>query len=203
MKRGDPPASPPRGGKREKAMATSTVVPALTHPIVTEEEFLSLPETMQKMELVDGEVRMPPSPTFWHQDVAKELTIELSVWARAQSNPVTVCSSPLDVRFAPGRILQPDVFVVFGKIPRDHKGPIDRIPDLCIEVLSSDRVYDRVTKRLLYAEAGVKEFWVVDPARYVERFSGERLKSSEILQQVLTSALLPGFELDLSKLFAG
>jgi hypothetical protein len=37
----------------------------------------------------------------------------------------------------------------------------------------------------------------------MERFSGERLKSSEILQQVLTSTLLPGFELDLSKLFAG
>jgi hypothetical protein len=37
-------------------MTTSTAVPALTHPIVTEEEFLALPETMQKMELVDGEV---------------------------------------------------------------------------------------------------------------------------------------------------
>ncbi len=122
--------------------------------------------------------------------------------ARSQSDPVTVCAGPLDVRFGPGRILQPDIFVVFEKISRKHKGPIDRVPEICIEVLSSDRVYDRVTKRLLYADAGVKESWVVDPARYVERFSGEQLRTSEILQEKLSSTLLPGFELDLVKLFA-
>lgn len=184
-------------------MSTALEVVPVTNPVVTEGDFLALPVSKQKTELVDGEVRMAPSPTFWHQDVTRSLVVRLSTWADAHSDPVTVCSSPLDVRFGPGRILQPDVFVILARIPRDHQGPIDRIPEICVEVLSSDRMYDRVTKRLLYAEAGVKEFWVVDPARYVEQFSGEGLKRSEIREKTLTSPLLPGFELDLLKLFAG
>lgn len=182
-------------------MTTAVAIAPVTHPSVTEGEFLSLPVSGQQVELVDGEVRMAPSPTFWHQEISGEIFALLRVWASTQSEPVTVCVSPLDVHFGPGRILQPDVFVILAKIPRDHQGPIERIPELCVEVLTSDRVYDRVTKRLLYADAGVKEFWVVDPARYIERFTGEGLKCAEILQQTLTSPLLPGFQLDLVKLF--
>jgi Uma2 family endonuclease len=51
--------------------------------------------------------------------------------------------------------VQPDAFVLLDQVvARGHKGPIDHTPQLCIEVLSTERAYDRVTKRFLYAEAG-------------------------------------------------
>jgi Uma2 family endonuclease len=74
-----------------------------------------------------------------------------------------VGQAPLDVRFGHGRILQPDVFVLFDRIPFDHEGPLDRVPELCIEVRSSRPSYDRLTKRTIYADAGVRELWTVEP----------------------------------------
>ena len=170
---------------------------------MSEEEFLRLPESMDRIELLDGEVVVQRPATFWHQEIVGRVVVALSAWAQRQKHAVTVGLSPLDVRFGPARILQPDVFVLFSGLPRTQKVPIDRVPELCIEVLSCDRVYDRVTKRLVYATAGVSEYWVVDLDRtLVERWSGPELAEAEELRARLKSPLLPGFRLDLARLFA-
>jgi Uma2 family endonuclease len=70
----------------------------------------------------------------------------------------------MEIRFGPSRILPPDAAVALERIPRDQRVPLDHVPDLCIEVVSADCVYDRVTKRLIDAEAGVREHWVAEPA---------------------------------------
>ncbi|MCC6765614.1 MAG: Uma2 family endonuclease [Deltaproteobacteria bacterium] len=175
---------------------------AAQRPLITEEEFLRLPESTSKIELVDGEVVVSSSPGYWHQEVLARIVVALRSWASKRKSPVTVGQAPLDMHFAPGRILQPDAFVLFGRIPRAHQGPIDRVPELCIEVLSSDRLYDRVTKRLLYAAAGVQEYWVVEPAGAVERWSGRGLARAAALRQRLATPLLPGFDLNLPRVFA-
>ena len=126
----------------------------------------------------------------------------LRAWASKQKRPVTVGQVPLDVRFAPGRILQPNAFVLFERVQRGHTGPIDTVPALCVEVLSEDRVHDRVTKRLLYAAAGVTEYWVVEPAGLIERWSGAGLARADAVRDRLTSPCLPGFSLDLRRLFS-
>ncbi len=174
---------------------------SVARALVTEAEFLSLPESMQRMELIDGEVYVPPSPTFWHQETLSRMMTALRSWAAVQTGPVTACQAPLDVRFAPGRILQPDGFVLFAHVPASHEGPIDQVPALCIEVLSTNRAHDRVTKRYIYAEAGVRELWTVEPAGFVERWSGDGLSRCEVVRDVLRSPLLPGFGLDLSSLW--
>lgn len=171
-------------------------------PFVSEEDFLRLPESTQKVELIDGEVIVSPSPQFWHQEILSRLFVALRAWAGTQSTPLTVALAPLDVRFAPDRILQPDAMVFLARIGKDQRGPIDRVPELCIEVVSADRAYDRVTKRFVYAAAGVAEYWVVDPNEFVERWSGPGIGREEILRESLTSPLLPGFALDLRRLFA-
>ena len=43
--------------------------------------------------------------------------------------------------------------------------PITAVPELIIEVLSSNRSYDRLAKRFVYEEAGVHEYWMVDADR--------------------------------------
>jgi len=175
---------------------------AVPRPVVSEAEFLRIPESTAKIELLDGEVVVSPSPTYWHQEIVGRLVVALRTWAADQSRTVTIGHAPFDVRFAPGRILQPDVFLLFGRVPRQLRGPLERIPDLCIEVLSEDRVHDRVTKRLIYAAAGVKEYWVVEPTGLVERWSGRGFERAERLRAKLSTPLLPGFDLDLRKLFA-
>jgi Uma2 family endonuclease len=175
---------------------------AALRPLVSEKEFLRLPESTAKIELVDGEVVVSPSPTYWHQEILARIVVALRAWAARQKRPVTVGQAPLDVRFAPGRILQPDAFVLFGRVARRHEGPIDRVPELCVEVLSSERLHDRVTKRLLYAAAGVEEYWVVEPAGVIERWSGPGLARAQELRHRLSTPLLPGFVLDLRRLFA-
>lgn len=168
--------------------------------LVSEQEFLSMPESVRPVELVDGEVILAPSPSVWHQEVLMRLLFALQSWAAARSTSVTIMPAPLDVRFGPGRILQPDAMVFLAELPLDAAMPLDRIPELCIEVMSSNRVYDRVTKRLIYAEAGVAEYWLVDPAGVVEKRTGPGLAHSQEYDARLTSELLPGFELDVTEL---
>lgn len=173
------------------------------HPVtVSEEEFLALPETMLKVELLDGEVIMAPAPSVLHQEILRRLVLELGLWARQQRDPVFVGQNPVDIRFGPDRILQPDAFVILGAVNLRHKGPLTRIPDLCIEVRSpNDRGYDRVTKRLLYAEAGVREYWVLHLDGAMERWWGAGLSDGEQVGDSLTTAVLPGFALDVRALF--
>lgn len=169
---------------------------------VTEDEFLALPVTMDKVELLDGEVIMAPAPSGLHQEVLLAIAAGLRAWARSQASPVHVGIAPRDIRFAPNRILQPDAFVVLDRVDLRAKGPLDRVPEVVIEVHSpSDRVYDRVTKRMVYADAGVSEYWLVHLAGFAERWSGPRLERHEPVLTEVTSPLLPGFSLDLRAIF--
>jgi Uma2 family endonuclease len=170
----------------------------LARQLVSEAEFRSIPETTQRLELFDGELIVSPSPSYQHQEVLSRIVVALRQWAQAQQRPVTVGLAPLDVRFGADRILQPDAFVLFELVSAAHEGPIQSIPSLCVEVLSSNRAYDRLTKRFAYAAAGVSELWTVEPVGHVERWTGAGLSQSELLTERLHSPLLPGFELDLA-----
>lgn len=59
-----------------------------------------------------------------------------------------------------------------------------------------------MTKRFLSAATGVSEYWVVEPAGLIERFTGPGLSVSEELRGTISSPLLPGLELDLDAVFA-
>ncbi len=133
-----------------------------TPPWVSEESFLAGPETTQQVELLDGEVIVSPSPNLAHQHIVGGLFLALKTWQKA--NPkATIGLSPLDLRIAPNRILQPDLFVICDAIAETM--PITAVPELIIEVLSSNRSYDRLAKRFVYEEAGVHEYWMVDADR--------------------------------------
>jgi len=81
-------------------------------------------------------------------------------------------------------------------------------PDLVVEILSPSRpAYDRVTKLEQYALYGVAEYWIVDPmAESVEIYvlAGRKyeLKGLFTGSQVLSTALLPSWELAVSSLFS-
>ncbi|MCB9663671.1 MAG: Uma2 family endonuclease [Alphaproteobacteria bacterium] len=162
---------------------------------VTEEVFLRRPDALQRSELLDGQVLVSPSSTFLHQTVSWRLAGVLRDWCETHP-PHVARYAPLDVRFAPGRILQPDL-VVFGQpLPLDQPLPIDVVPALCVEILSEDARYDRHTKRLVYGAAGVPEYWVIDPHGAVEVFSGAGLTTRTVAPAELVSVTLPDLVVD-------
>jgi Uma2 family endonuclease len=167
---------------------------------VTEAEFLSWPESTERIELIDGFVVRQPAATFGHQEVLRRILFALGAWAEGRD--VTIGQSACDIRFGASRILQPDAFVILERLPMDTPPPITRIPELCIEVMSRRASYDRMTKRLLYAAAGVREFWGVDRRGRIERWTGKDLAEVQIVGDVLRTPLLPDFELDVRRLLA-
>ena len=82
-------------------------------------------------------------------------------------------------------------------------------PDLVIEIASpGTRNRDETIKRRLYERSSVTEYWVVDPDIDVIRIyrrSGERFERpvelSREADDVLTTALLPGLEMPLARVF--
>jgi len=82
------------------------------------------------------------------------------------------------------------------------------VPDLAIEIISpGTETIDRETKRDEYAQAGIPEYWIIDPeAKAVEllRLKGESYETVARLTEdgMLASPTFPGFELSLKELFA-
>lgn len=166
--------------------------------LVSEREFLALPESTQRLEFLDGEVYVPPSPSPQHQSIVGRLYRHLATWADANP-PAYVGLAPLDVRLAPARIVQPDLFIALTGLRSDDL-PVDQVPELVVEVLSSNRSHDRITKRLIYANAGVDEYWIVDPVkRSMAVCVG--LDSMEVARGMFRSQIVPGLEFDPSGLF--
>lgn len=124
----------------------------------------NLPEKFPA-EIIDNKLYVSPFPTFYHADVNQRIYDELSVHVRAQKLGEIWCV-PLGVfPEDPNRtVVGPDIVFVSRHNPatKELRG-IFGIPDLLIEVLSSNRKYDLTTKKSLYERTGVKEVWYVDP----------------------------------------
>ena len=113
----------------------------------------------------------------------------------------------MDVILEPQTIVQPDLlFIRHANI--DIIGEvIEGAPDLCIEVLSpSTGLHDRHTKKSVYARCGVREYWIVDPAREsvaVYDLDGDTyvLRAEVNGDAILSSTVLTGFQIAARAIF--
>lgn len=123
-----------------------------------------------RYELIDGVAYlMAPAPTFAHQTVAFQIGHQAAT--ALEGKPCRVLVAPLDVRLPkPGQgdddtdtVVQPDVMVVCDPAKIEPRG-IRGAPDWVVEVLSpATASHDQIVKRRIYAEAGVREYWLVHP----------------------------------------
>ena len=167
-----------------------------------------LPETNQPCELWDGELIMPPAPSFDHQEIVFRIARLLYNWV-SKRKLGKVITAPIDMVLSPHRVTQPDV----AFIAQDRLSIIGRVingaVDLAVEVISlGNRNRDRIEKRDLYEQYGVKEYWIIDPeAQTVEVLFLEggryRLLMRCTADQVASSRLLPGFETTANAVFFG
>ena len=131
----------------------------------TEEDYYALPEG-ERVELIDGFFYdMKAAPSLSHQMIVGELYLLFRRCTDVHSPECEVYLSPCDVRLDRDKytIVQPDILIICGKYDYAAHG-IEGAPDLVVEVLSpSTRSKDMLLKSFKYQNAGVREYWIVDP----------------------------------------
>ena len=130
----------------------------------SEEEYLGL-ETNRLVEFSDGHLEVLPMPTQSHQAIVFLLSRLLHAFAAGKALGY-VLPAALRVRLWEGKYREPDVvFMLSQHAQRRHESHWEGA-DLVMEVVSNapeDRRRDLVTKRREYAQAGIPEYWIVDP----------------------------------------
>lgn len=172
-------------------------------------DFMALGEGPPFPELINGEIVMAPSPFRNHQQVALRLAVLIQNHLEA-SPTGELYIAPFDIHFGEHDILCPDLSYFAQESlhllsDRGAEGP----PDLAIEVLSpSTARRDRKVKREIYARHGVKELWLVHPdAETIEVFHLAEHPDEPVsvlengTHPTIATALLPGLELPLEKVF--
>jgi Uma2 family endonuclease len=144
----------------------------VTRTRMTLTEFRDLPESLERHELIDGELIVSPTPRYPHQNA----TFNAAKLVERLAPDGTTVIAPMDVYLIGEEVVQPDVFWVSAGSTRCKLGEDGYwygAPDLVVEVLSpSTAGRDRGVKFELYERAGVREYWLLDPeAEFLEAYT--------------------------------
>lgn len=129
----------------------------------TEEQYLKLTnQTNHLIEFSDGEIEVLPMPTSGHQ-VILLLLYELfrAVVQRAGGK---VLVAPLRLQVRPGKFREPDILMLRDATDPRYQDAFWLGADIVVEIVSPDRPErDTEEKPRDYAEAGIPEYWIVNP----------------------------------------
>jgi Uma2 family endonuclease len=122
----------------------------------------------ERVELIKGFIiKMSPAPNRFHQRVSSN--INAIFYNKFHKKPCNFYAAPFDVRLPiPTKkkdttVVQPDFCVICDASKLDDAG-CNGAPDLVIEILSpNNSKHDLDTKFKLYEEAGILEYWIVEP----------------------------------------
>lgn len=170
-----------------------------------EQYLLMTDQTNRLLEYTDGYIEVLPMPTQEHQDISQFLFLALLAFLQRIGGKVYY--APLRVRVRARKFREPDLLLV-----RDANDPRRQNrywlgADLVVEVVSVDNLErDTKVKRKDYAQAGIPEYWIVNPltatitvlvlagATYVEHGVFRRGEQA-------VSKLLDGFSVSVDEVF--
>ena len=163
-----------------------------------------------KCELIGGVVyMMAPGATQTHQETSGELYRQIANYLL--DKPCKVFHPPFDVCLhADGdedkTVVQPDLFVVCDRSKLDGKR-CNGAPDMVIEILSpSSANRDTLLKFNKYMQAGVREYWIVDPDDKIVRvciLKNGKLEITDFLSpDTIPISVLDGCKIDMARVFA-
>jgi len=167
----------------------------------------------ERLELIRGKIFKMNAPNRLHQKLSGEIFWRMYSYLKGSTCEVYI--APFDVRLPReskrnkkiDTVVQPDLVVVCDPAKLDHRGCIGA-PDIAVEILSPGNTEMELNRKFdLYAEAGVKDYWVVLPderviLQHTQNYSGEFCTSRDwLVGDRLRTVVLPKFELDLGEVF--
>jgi Uma2 family endonuclease len=172
----------------------------------TEAQYLALTNhTKSLIEFTDGRIEGLPMPTKSHQLILI-LLFDLFRAAVGRSGG-QVLLAPFRLRTRPGKFREPDILMLLdAKDPRNQEAYWPGA-DLVVEIVSPDGLErDTEEKPLDYAEAGIPEYWIVNPLDatitvLVLDGSAYRLHGRFGRGERATSRLLPSFGVGVDEVF--
>jgi len=130
--------------------------------LYTVEYIHSLPED-KRVELIDGVIYDMTAPLRVHQKIAYELGRQIGNAIEKNHGDCEVYPAPFAVQLDDYNYLEPDISLICDKSKLDDKG-CNGAPELVMEVVSPSSIRrDYITKLNKYIDAGVFEYWIVDP----------------------------------------
>lgn len=176
----------------------------------TYDDYLRLPDDGNRYEVIRGHLYVTAAPAYAHQFAVLKVGRFFDEFVSPAELGV-VLTAPFDILLPKGigTPVEPDViFFRAGNEPRWGDQNFEGVPDLVVEVLSpSTRRRDLTVKLRAYRDAGVPEYWLVDPdvrAVVVYVLSPEK-RYTELCRggegDRVHSSVLPGFDLAVADLF--
>jgi len=164
----------------------------------------------ERFELINGIAYAMAAPNVSHQRLQMRLSGEFYTFLKGKKCEVFAAS--FDVRLfyeeddSDDTVVQPDVVVVCDPKKLGEEG-CRGAPDLVVEILSpSNTAIEMERKLLLYREAGVMEYWIVDPMdKHISVYTlkdGDYTLQIYNIQDTAKPAVVPGLEIPLSTVFA-
>lgn len=174
----------------------------------TYEAYLALPDDGNRYEIIEGELYVTPAPSVGHQEVSGELFFAMRSFVRVHRLGA-LYYPPFEVHLSEEtRPVQPDLtFIRTENKPTFSMNYFEGVPDLVVEIFSpSTHRNDQTVKYDAYQNAGVAEYWMVDPlARTVWVYTLQEGKYALHRQFVgndtITFKLLAGLEIVNNTLF--
>jgi Uma2 family endonuclease len=168
----------------------------------------------ERLELFRGKIFKLSAPNTRHQDVSGNLFVPISLFLKKKS--CKVFAAPFDVRLPVKNkkkddevttVVQPDICVICDETKLDSRGCCGA-PDIIVEILSPGNSKKEIRlKHELYEEAGVKEYWIVNPVEEnivvfilneEGKFSGLKMYASG---DTIQSIAVPGLNINLTEIF--
>lgn len=155
-----------KGNQQPSTMKGSVTMPLPQKQIYTESDYYALPEDI-RAELIDGQIYYQAAPSYKHQKILGYLYKIIANYIDSKGGPCEVLPAPFAVKLREDRktIVEPDISVICDRDKLTDKG-CTGAPDWIIEIVSpGNSSQDYIRKLNLYADAGVREYWIVDPNR--------------------------------------
>lgn len=133
--------------------------------IYTEDDYYNLPENV-RAELIDGQIYYMSAPSRIHQEILMFLSKTIANYIDSKKGPCKVYPAPFAVKLFVDdnrTVVEPDISVICDPNKLTDRG-CTGAPDWIVEIVSpSNSSHDYIRKLNLYADAGVREYWIVNP----------------------------------------
>lgn len=134
--------------------------------VYTEDDYYRLPENI-RAELIDGQFYNMSAPSRIHQKILMELSGTIRDYIRTKGGPCEIYPAPFAVKLFENdkTIVEPDISVICDPSKLTDRG-CTGAPDWILEIASPSNLgHDYIRKLNLYADAGVREYWIVNPMK--------------------------------------